>query len=250
MKSPPHDGWVPLKLRDRRRWNDLLETFTFEGWSSPFDSGQFVTLAAELGQDWVKRHYSIASRSGQPLELFLTLVPEGRLTPHLYAMAPGDRIWCWPKPRGHFRLEKVPDGTDLWLVGTGTGLSPFLSMIRDGACFDRFNRVVLIHSVRHSEDLSYRAEIEALVAQWPALSYVAATSREQSESTLYGRVTTALSSGELEARVGLTMDAERSQVMLCGNPAMVNEMKGLLEARSMPVHKRSAPGNVHMEQYW
>ena len=151
-----------------------------------------LTIAAELDGEWVERHYSIASRSGDQLELFLTLVPEGRLTPHLYKMNAGDQLWCWSKPKGKFVLDKVPDGSDLWLVGTGTGLAPFLSMIRHGGCFERFEHVVLVHSVRHAADLCYQPELRALMARHPGLRYVPATSRESVEHALAGRVTTAL----------------------------------------------------------
>ena len=106
--SGPREGWVPLVVQGREKWTELLESFTWSGWETPFKSGQYVTIAAELDGEWVERHYSIASRSGDQLELFLTLVPEGRLTPHLYKMNAGDQLWCWPNPRANSCSTRSP----------------------------------------------------------------------------------------------------------------------------------------------
>jgi ferredoxin--NADP+ reductase len=249
--SNENNDWIELTLERRRDWADQLSSFTFSGWETPFTAGQYVTLARTIDGQLIQRHYSVASKPGDPLELYLTIVPEGALTPHLFAMPPGGRLLCWPQPRGKFTIEKVPPMRDLWLVGTGTGLAPFLSMLRSGTLWPIFEHVVLVHSVRYGGDLGYKDELLELVAKMEGrLRYVPATSRERFEGALEGRITTGLGSGALEAAAGLTLSAEHSQVMLCGNPAMLDEMKTRLEARQMLVHRKTRPGNVHLEKYW
>ncbi|MEY3012720.1 MAG: hypothetical protein RIT45_1455 [Pseudomonadota bacterium] len=251
MGSDANQDWIELRLASRRDWADQLATFVFEGWEASFDSGQYVTLARPIDGALIQRHYSIASRPGDPLELYLTIVPDGALTPHLFAMEPGERLLCWPSPRGKFTVDKVPAMRDLWLVGTGTGLAPFLSMLRDGSVWATFENVVLVHSVRHAADLGYRGELEAMVAEHGGrLRYVPATSRDDVEGVIAGRITTAMDDGRLEAAAGVALSPEHSQVMLCGNPAMLEDMKTRLEARHMLIHRKFRPGNVHMEKYW
>lgn len=251
MGTDANQEWIELRLASRRDWAEQLATFVFDGWEADFEAGQYVTLARPVDGALIQRHYSIASRPGDPLELYLTIVPDGALTPHLFAMDAGDRLLCWPSPRGKFTLEKVPDARDLWLVGTGTGLAPFLSMLRDGGLWRRYQNAVLVHSVRHGDDLGYRAEIEAMAeASEGRLRYVAATSRDQIDGALEGRITAALDDGRLEAAAGLALTPTDSQVLLCGNPAMLDDMKARLERRDMQIHRKFRPGCVHMEKYW
>mgnify|MGYP002630785969 CR=1 FL=1 len=250
-KDLENGDWIDLTLARRHEWINQLSTFTFSGWDAPFTAGQYVTLADTINGEMIERHYSVASAPGTPLELYLTMVPDGALTPRLFAMAPGDKLKCWPQPRGKFTLNKVPASRDLWLVGTGTGLAPFLSMLRSGTPWAQFEHVVLVHSVRAGCDLGYGPELAAMVAASNGrLRYVPATSRENFAGAIEGRITTALREGTLEAAAGLSLQADLSQVMLCGNPAMLDEMKSLLDARAMPVHRKMRPGNVHLEKYW
>lgn len=251
MGEATTEDWIELRLGSRRDWAEQLATFVFDGWEADFDAGQYVTLAKPIDGALIQRHYSIASRPGDPLELYLTIVPEGALTPHLFGMDPGDRLLCWPSPRGKFTLDKVPDARDLWLIGTGTGLAPFLSMLRDGKVWERFEHVVLVHSVRFGEDLGYRAEIDEMAEKSAGrLRYVPATSREGNDGAIEGRITVALDDGRLEAMAGLSLTPTASQVMLCGNPAMLEDMKTRLESREMLIHRKFRPGCVHMEKYW
>jgi len=142
-------------------------SLTFDGWSAPFRPGQYCTLARTIDHEQIQRHYSIASAPGEPLELFLTCVENGALSPCLFDLMPEVPIQAWSQPRGRFTLERVPASRDLWLVGTGTGLAPFLSMVRAGAPWPAFERVILIHTVRHVVDLGYRDEIETIAAAQP-----------------------------------------------------------------------------------
>ena len=219
-------AWIDLTLRARRDWAPDLASLTFDGWSAPFRPGQYCTLARTIDGELIQRHYSIASAPGEPLELFLACVDDGALSPCLFDLGPTVPIQAWSLPRGRFTLERVPAARDLWLIGTGTGLAPFLSMLRAFAPWQNFERVVLIHTVRHVVDLGYREELEAMVAaQAGRLVFLPTTSRDNVEGVLAGRVTNALDDGRIEQAAGVQLTPEHSQVMLCGNPAMLDDMR-------------------------
>jgi ferredoxin--NADP+ reductase len=179
-------------------------------------------------------------------------VPGGALTSELCRLGPGDAVLVERHPQGFFRLRYVPDAAELWMVATGTGLGPFLSMLRAQELWRRFPRVVLVHGVRDASQLGYRGELEALVAERAGrLVYMPALSREQAAGgELHGRITTLLSDGSLEARASARLDPERSHVMLCGNPAMIADMTALLETRGLRKHRQRKPGHITIEKYW
>jgi ferredoxin--NADP+ reductase len=138
------------------------------------------------------------------------------------------------------------------MVATGTGLAPYLSMLRQGDALQRFERVVVVHGVRRTDELAYREELERLGAEHAGtLAYVAAVSRDpEAGSVQHGRVTALLQSGALESAAGVSLSAERSHVLLCGNPEMIGDMSALLEARGLDKHRQRRPGHVSNESYW
>lgn len=245
-----HHGLSEGRLIGRRDWAPGLVTLTIEAEIEPFAPGQFVNLALERDGQLDRRSYSIASAPGAPLAFLVAEVPEGVLTPHLMRLAPGDRVWVEPKPQGFFTLRWVPDAPELWLVATGTGLGPFLSILGSEELWQRFPQVVVVHGVRGAEQLAHREELRALSADRPGLRVVPVLSRELGSGHVSGRVTTALDDGTLEAAAGLTLAPDRSHVMLCGNPAMIDEMSAKLGARGLKKHRVRAPGHITVEKYW
>ncbi len=243
--------WIDLTLRARRDWAPDLASLTFDGWSAPFRPGQYCTLARDRDGELIQRHYSIASAPGQPLELFLACVENGALSPCLFDLCIDAPIRAWSQPRGKFTLERVPAARDLWLIGTGTGLAPFLSMLRASAPWATFERVIVVHTVRHAVDLGYRDELQGLVAASAGrLVYLPTTSRDSVEGVIAGRVTHALDDGRIEQAAGVALDPGHSQVMLCGNPAMLDDMRERLLARGLQLHRPHRPGQIHLEKYW
>lgn len=240
--------WQEVELRAVRVWEPGLFTLAFD-WAPSFRAGQFCTVGMEIGGNVVKRAYSIASAPNRPLELFVVEVEGGALTPTLARLQPGDRVHVRPKIAGLFTLERVVPGGTLWLLATGTGLAPYLSMLREGSVWDRHEHVVLVHGVRTQAQLAYREELEGLARRRP-FAYVPIVSREPVSDILCGRLTACLLSGNLEQRVGHVLRPEDSHVMLCGNPDMIDEMEHLLEARGLRVHTPSEPGQIHLERYW
>jgi ferredoxin--NADP+ reductase len=245
-------GWSAGHLIARRDWAPGLSTLTVEAEVEPWIPGQFVNLALEVGGAVERRSYSVASAPGGPLAFLVTEVPGGVLTPSLLRLAPGDPVFVEPKPQGFFTLKWVPPAAELWLVATGTGLGPFLALLASSEPWERFERVVLVHGVREPAHLAHHDELRALVeARAGRFSLVSAVSREPGTGdVLHGRVTTLLGDGSLERVAGVTLDPARSHLMLCGNPAMIEEMTALLAARGLRKHRVRTPGHITFEKYW
>lgn len=244
--------WTRGTIVSRREWYDGLFTLRVEALDVlPFEPGQFLQLGLPLGDKHVHRPYSVASPHGSCLEFFIVLVPDGELTPHLYRLSVGDQIDVSDKPAGRFTLSHGPLGSTLWLIATGTGLAPYIAMLRAGQVWKQYERVVLVHGVRYGNDLAYREELEGFQDRNPSrFAYIPTTSRDDHFHALTGRISTLLDSGELEDRAGERFEAERSGVMLCGNPAMLDEMEQLLIARGLTRHRSKSPGQIVVERYW
>jgi len=246
-----NDAWIDAPILDRREWTDGLVTLRFDAKLEPYQPGQWTNLALRIEGELVRRAYSLASAPGEPPELFLNLVPTGSFTPRLFGLGVGEKILIEKKPQGFFTLAWVPDADDLFLVATGTGLAPFVSILRDEEVWTRFRRIVLVHGVRESSQLAYQNEFaERAKAHENRLIWVPVVSREPAaENVLHGRVTSMLESGELEKFAGISL-SDRSHVMLCGNPEMIVDMTALLEARGLRRHRQRKPGHVTSEKFW
>jgi len=226
-----------------------------DGWELPdFQPGQFATLGLPdpAGLAPRKRVYSVASAPGQPaLEFYVQLVKEGAFTTQLWPHQPGDRIHLSPVIAGRFTLESVPQGADVVLIGTGTGIAPFVSMARHFAGRGRWRRCVIAHGARSVAELGYRIELEALAAADRSVTFLPLVSRAPAGTWpgLTGRVQTLVESpwppGEPSP-----LDPARCHVFLCGNPAMIDEMDALLTPRGFRHDRPDAPGNLHFERWW
>lgn len=243
------------------------------GWTLPdFQPGQFAVLGlppsaprcenAEpeetppRGGLLLRRAYSIASSSKarEYLEFFVALVRSGAFTPRLWALREGDPLWLSPRLTGMFTLAEVPEESDLVLVATGTGLAPYMSMLRSGVAAGKGRRIAVIHGARHSWDLAYRAELAALERAEPRFAYLPVVSRPLEESPPWtaasGYVQDVWAGGLLEARLGRKPRPQDTHVFLCGNPAMVDDMVERLTAEGFREHTRKDPGQIHLERYW
>ncbi|MEZ4266140.1 MAG: ferredoxin--NADP reductase [Myxococcota bacterium] len=247
--------WHEVKVVRRVQWAPGLVSLVFDADLGEFRSGQFLDVAvqdADAEGARPSRSYSLASAPGEPPEIFVSLVLNGEITPTLCAAVPGDSVWLrWP-PAGVFTLDRLPDARHLWLIGTGTGLSPYISMLRDEAGWQRFERVIVVHGVRAAQDLAYRAELAERAAKHPGrITVIGVVSREpDAPEVLHGRITTLYASGALESRAGASLTAADSQIMLCGNPAMVEEMRARLEEQGLTRNSPKRPGQFTVEAYW
>jgi ferredoxin--NADP+ reductase len=249
-------SWVEGRVVGKRQWTRVLVSLQVTAQEVTFVAGQFARLALPAPPGHVEamigRPYSFVNPPhAPPHEFYFIVVEEGPLSPRLAALNEGDAIWLAPRANGFFSVPEIPPGDVLWCLATGTGIGPFLSMLRSDDTWAAFERVVLVHGVRHEEELTYRDVIaDVATARAGAFSYVPMVSRGTHAGALPGRITAAIEDGRLEARAGIALSPANSHAMLCGNPAMVEDTQKLLAARGMRRHRRKEPGHVTVETYW
>ena len=203
----------------------------------------------------IKRAYSITSSShqGEYLEFYIALVHSGPLTPRLFALREGDRIWLGKKIVGMFTLDDVTPGHDIIFVATGTGLAPYLSMLRSNYRFEDGHKTVVVHGAKVSWDLGYMRELTALAARWENFHYlpiIDEISRDPEWPGKVGFVYEYINDGTVGRLLGHDVDPNRTTVFLCGNPMMIEGMEELLVGRGFKVHTRRDPGNIIVERFW
>jgi len=245
--------WVNAEVKEVKNWTDALFSLRVQAPVDPFIAGQFAKLALEIDGERVQRAYSyVNAPKDDLLEFYLVTVPEGKLSPHLHALRPGDQVMVTKEAAGFFVLDEVPDCQTLWMLATGTAIGPYLSMLQQGEGLDRFENIVLVHAARYAADLSFLPLMQQLKQTYhDKLHIQTVVSREQIAGSLTGRVPALIENGELERAVGLSLDADSSHVMLCGNPQMVRDTQQLLkETREMRKHLKRKPGHITSEHYW
>ena len=246
---------------------------TPDGWElSDFDPGHYVSLglpgthprceeangeeALENPEKLIKRAYSIASSPNERnhLEFYLVLVEEGGLTPRLFPLHAGDRVWLGKKITGTFVLSRAPQDANLVFVATGTGIAPFISMLRTMLTSETRRHVSLLHGVRHTSDLGYREELLSMERLSPYFSYLPTVSRPQLEKVPWqgrtGYVQHIWQSRVLNEIWGVEPTPENTHVYLCGSPQMIDDSIKLLGKERFVEHTRKEPGQIHVERYW
>ncbi|MEO5338569.1 MAG: ferredoxin--NADP reductase [Magnetospirillum sp. WYHS-4] len=197
----------------------------------------------------VKRAYSISSGSleRESLEFYVSLVPSGELTPRLFALKEGDRLFLGPRAKGLFTLQEVPSDRHVLMVATGTGLAPYMSMLRTRVLVASERRVAVLHGARYSWDLGYRGELEDLRRACPRFAYLPVVSRPADDPAWNGRAGRLprwLDDPALEEACGFPLVPACTHVFLCGNPAMIEEAEPRLATRGY------GPDSLHREKYW
>lgn len=244
------ENWLEARVAHKHYWTKALFSLRVEGPQLAFEAGQFVRIALDIDGERVARPFSFVNPPSDPVQEFYGIVvPEGPLSPRLAALAPGDTLYMATNPAGFLVLSELSDAESLWLISTGTGIAPFLSILRTEAPWKRYRNVVLVHAVRHAEELVYREMIQT-IAQARNLRYVSFVSREAAPGSLAGRIPAAISDGRLEDAAGVRFVAEDSQVMLCGNPQMLRDATAALLARGLRKHRRRTPGHISVESFW
>ena len=244
------EKWLTGRVIENRHWTETLFSLRVEGAAPRFDAGQFVRIALDTVEGnagtRVARAFSFVNPPQDAvLEFYGVIVPEGPLSPRLAKLNAGDALYVASNPAGFLVLREVPDAETLWLVATGTGLAPFLSILRTETPWRRFKNVVLVHAVRYASELTYKEVIRASAAR-----YVTFVSREAAPGSLAGRIPAAIADGRLEQAAGLPLSAASSHVMLCGNPQMLRDAAAALAARGMRKHRRRTPGHITVESFW
>jgi len=243
------------------------------GWELPdFTPGQFAVLAlpgsaprhpvtdpeeTPLPPDkLIKRAYSIASssRTKEHMELYITLIRSGALTPRLFNLNLGDHLFLAPNIKGAFKLDQAKPGSHIVMFATGTGLAPFMSAIRTTFGSDMARRYVIVHGARHSWDLGYRAELETISSHSANFTYIPVISRPDDEKTGWtgavGYVQDVWRLDVINAEAGFQPKPDNSSMFICGNPEMTENMVKLLIADGFREHSKKEPGEIFVERYW
>ncbi len=223
-----------------------------------FTAGQFARLGVRKPSGCIVwRAYSMVSAPHDEfLDFFSIVVPDGEFTSELSRLEAGDELLVDKQAFGFLTLDRFPDGRDLWLLATGTGIAPFLSILQDFEAWQRFERIILVYSVREARELAY----QQLIAELPQrdylkglgakLLYLPVVTRERVPGALHGRITTLIKNGELERAADLQLTPEHSRIMLCGNPQMIEDTRAVLKARDLNLAMTRRPGQVAVENYW
>lgn len=267
-------AWCNATLIARNNITEKLAVFRVEsdGPLFPFLAGQYGVLGLPAGapccdnserddsiapdpEKLIRRAYSIASSSkvNEYVEFYITLVRSGALTPRLWCLREGDRLWLGPKAKGHFTMDEVPMDKNVVLVGTGTGLAPYIAMIREHHRCNQGWRFIVVHGARHARDLGYREELESLARSCTTLKYVPTVTRTSSDDGWtghVGRVQSVFSDGTIESVLGGHLSPDSTHVFVSGNPEMVEELQRLFLAHGFTLHAPARSGTLHIERYW
>lgn len=276
------DNIQKVTVLSKTTWTPNLFSFTVSRPDSfKFTAGQFVRLGVNASQlnyykqqakagdtdaeldealnEDIFRAYSIVSSPFDDiLEFFSIVIPDGAFTSQLQHLEVGDELLLNTMPFGFLTLARYqkPLPKDLWLLATGTGLAPFLSMLQDLRTWEDYEHIVLAYSARSTEELAYIDKIESLQEDFgslvdnPAkLIFIPIVTREPVEGALTERLPKLLLDGTLQARAGIDLDVDSTHVMLCGNPEMVEDTKETLKSLGLVMNRRGE-GNIAVENYW
>ncbi|WP_166216577.1 ferredoxin--NADP reductase [Pseudomonas atagonensis] len=223
-----------------------------------FRAGQFARLGVTKADgSTVWRAYSmVSSPFDEFLEFFSIVVPGGEFTSELSRLQVGDTLLVEKQAFGYLTLDRFVDGRDLWLLSTGTGVAPFLSILQDFEVWEKFERIILVYSVREARELAYQqliAELtqrDYLTEHAHKFQFIPVVTREPNAGALNGRITTLIENGELERVAGVELIPAHSRVMLCGNPQMIDDTRALLKKHGLALSLTRRPGQVAVENYW
>ncbi|WP_201548603.1 ferredoxin--NADP reductase [Psychrobacter fjordensis] len=275
------DNIQTVTVLSKTTWTPNLFSFTVSRPDSfKFTAGQFVRLGVNpsrlkyyieqsgmsdadisdeaLDEDIFRAYSIISSPFDEVLEFFSIVIPDGAFTSQLQHLQVGDELLLNTLPFGFLTLARYqkPLPKDLWLLATGTGLAPFLSMLQDLKTWEDYEHIVLAYSARSIEELAYVEKIEGLqedfgsLVENPAkLIFIPIVTREPVDGALTERLPKLLLDGTLQARAGIDLDIDTTHVMLCGNPDMVDDTKEALKSLGLVMNRRGE-GNIAVENYW
>lgn len=254
----PRDKFTTERVLSMRWWAPTLvslRTTRYRGFR--FTPGHYTRLGLGADGDLVWRPFSLASAAYDDfLEFIAVLVPGGAFSEPLRGLREGDAISVDKASYGFLTVDQLAHGRDLWMLASGTGLGPFLSILKEPAVWQNHERLIVAHSVRHSPELAWRDEIadmpqgELFDGAKARLTYLPIVTREPGATALSDRIPLLLADGHLEAAAGSPLDVANSRVLVCGNPEMTRELRQALTARGFATNRRGVPGQMAFEKYW
>jgi len=250
-------GFMKETVRSVKHWNDTLFSFTTSRDPSfRFKNGHFIMMGLEHEGKPLMRAYSIASANyEEDLEFFSIKVPDGPLTSKLQKIAVGDEILLSRKPTGTLIVDNLLPGKNLYLISTGTGLAPFMSIIKDPEVYEQFDKIVLTHGTRYTSELAYKDLIKEELPDneyfgdmiREKLIYYPTVTRDDFETQ--GRITDAMESGKLAQDIGLPeFDLENDRFMICGSPSMLKDTCRILDDMGFKEARHGNAGHYVIER--
>lgn len=249
--------WQQATVIAKINWNERLCSLKFDAQLPEYEAGQFVSVA--LPDDdgkLIARPYSLVNEPSQHYcEIYFNRVDKGPLSPRLQRLNVGDKISVAEHAAGFLVLSQVQNAAQLWMLATGTGIGPFLSMLKTREPWMRFDQVVLVHGIRDASEAVYLADLETLKGEYPKnFQFHHAITRDTSakplcSATLQQRIPSALADGSLESLCGLPITDKTSQVLVCGNPDMVADCCSVLTAKGLMKNRRRESGQITTEVY-
>ena len=244
-----------------------------EGWELPdFKAGQFTVLGlpgtaprhrfADEEPDLkdpdklIRRAYSVSSASvnKEYIEFYITMVSSGALTPRIFTLEPGDKIFLSQKFSGVFTLDMVDPGSNIVMLGTGTGLAPYMSMLREDLPCNSNRKYIIVHGAYHSWNLGYRSELNTIANVCQNFTYIPAITEPSQEHIKWGGESGFIQDlwerKVIHTKSGLEPTPENTHIFLCGNPKMIEAMVTVLEKEGFVEHSKKTPGQIHLERYW
>jgi len=244
--------WIKGVVAANTHWTDNLFSLQIDADLQHFVAGQYTSLGLDKNGSCKAQPYSILSNPlRRPYEFFFYTNLDGELSAELARLKSGDELWIQEKPEGLFTLEHVAPAEDLWLLATGTGVAPFFSMLQTPEIWQRYKHVVLVYAVRTMADICYKSLIEGLQRSHPRqFSFVPFVSREVCTDTIHSHIPVSITSGELETYTKRQLHPDKSQIMLCGNPGMVQDANAALKLRGFTENRNNCSGQITFEAYW
>ncbi|MBW0454470.1 MAG: ferredoxin--NADP reductase [Candidatus Kinetoplastibacterium crithidii] len=262
-ESKESKNYTSQIIEDIKIWKNgsLFSIKTTKDASYDFQSGQFARLGlidpTRTVNPLIWRAYSIVSAPHENfLEFYYTIVNKGEFSKILLNLEQKDHIFIEKKAYGFLTINQFlgpniqKQKNKLWLIATGTGLSAYISILRDHNTWKYFDKVILLHSTKFLDELSYKKELEILSITNKRFKYFPITTREKSSILSESRITSLVMNGNLEELTKETLDPKSSKIMLCGNPTMILEMRRILYDRGFYTSKQNIAGNLAMERYW
>ncbi len=243
--------WLSGKIVEKIQWNKRLFSLRIQARFEGFETGQFIRLALDIDGERVARPYSLVNKpTDEYLEIYFNIVQQGPLSSRLAELEVGDDIFVTDKANGFLTVDEVPECKHLWLLATGTGVGPFLSILKGEKVWQRFEKIVLGYSVRDLSELSYQKQISAIEQQHvEQFSFVPFITREKIEGAINQRIQASIEDGSFEKRTGFYINKNDSHIMMCGNSAMISSVTECLKKRDLRKHRRREPGHITTEKY-
>ncbi|QJC34488.1 ferredoxin--NADP(+) reductase [Enterobacteriaceae endosymbiont of Donacia crassipes] len=247
--------WSIGKVKDIKYWANNLFSIILKAKVNNFYAGQFTKLALKINDKKIQRAYSyINSPKNKNYEFYISNINNGNLTPYLYKLKINDEIMIAKNALGSFTINNIESCKNLWMLSTGTGIGPYLSILQDNVCFQKFKKIILIHSIRYIENFSYLNLVKKIKQKYYnqlIIKIILTRNVKINNSILYGYIPNLIKNGILENNIGIEINTNNSHVMLCGNPNMIKQTKKFLEHyKNFSKNLINKKGNITYEQYW